>query len=104
MINPNIKKMLAELKREFPGVYEVPDNGLYVVISDGHGKTYEDEYTGFDEREIDEVSIFYQEDDITIYANYFGRCEIRTGAIECKNLEVTAKAIGIVGKYLKNIW
>lgn len=38
-MNENFENMLAELKREFHEIYEVPYNGLYVIISDSYGKT-----------------------------------------------------------------
>lgn len=104
MINPNIKRMLAELKHEFHEIYEVPYNGLYVIISDSYGKTYEDEQTNFSEREIDEINIVYQGDEITIYPNLFGKCEIHAGSLKYGNVDVLTQAVAIVCGNLKNIW
>ena len=104
MINPNIRKMLAELKREFSDIYEVPYNGLYIIISDSYGKTYEDEQTNFSEREIDEINIVYQGDEITIYPNLFGKCEIHAGSLKYESVDVLTKAVAIVCGNLKNIW
>ena len=104
MINQNIKKMLAELKREFPDIYEVPYNGLYIIISDSYCKTYEDEQTNFSEREIDEINIVYQGDEITIYPNLFGKCEIHAGSLKYESIDVLTKAVAIVCGNLKNIW
>ena len=48
-MNKNIKNMLAELEREFPGVYEAPHQGLYIFVC-SMDKVYEDETkTDFDE-------------------------------------------------------
>ena len=104
MINPNIRKMLAELKREFSDIYEVPYNGLYIIISDSYGKTYEDEQTNFSERKIDEINIVYQGDEITIYPNLFGKCEIHAGSLKYESIDVLTKAVAIVCGNLKNIW
>ena len=104
MINQNIKRMLAELKREFHEIYEVPYNGLYVIISDSYGKTYEDEQTNFCEREINEINIVYQGDEITIYPNLFGKCEIHAGSLKYESIDVLTKAVAIVCGNLKNIW
>lgn len=104
MINPNIKRMLAELKHEFPDIYEVPYNGLYIIISDSYCKTYEDEQTNFSEREIDEINIVYQGDEITIYPNLFGKCEIRAGSLKYESVDVLTQAVAIVCGNLKNIW
>ena len=104
MINPNIRKMLAELKREFSDIYEVPYNGLYVIISDSYGKTYENEQTNFSEREIDEVDIVYQGNEISIYPNLFGKCEIHAGSLKYESVDVLTKAVAIVCGNLKNIW
>ena len=109
MINPNIKRMLAELKHEFHEIYEVPYKGLYVIISDSRGKTYEDEQNNFSEREIDEVNIVYQGDEITIYPNLFGehkigKCEIHAGSLKYESVDVLTQAVAIVCGNLKNIW
>ena len=95
--------MLAELKHEFHEIYEVPYNGLYVIISDSYDKTYEDENDNFDEREIDEVDIVYQGDEITIYPK-FGKCEIYAGSLKYESIDVLTKAVAIVCGNLKNIW
>lgn len=104
MINPNIKRMLAELKHEFNEIYEVPYKGLYVIISNSYGKTYEDEQNNFSEREIDEVDIVYQDDEITIFPNKFGKCEIHAGSLKYESVDVLAKAVAIVCGNLKHIW
>ena len=104
MINQNIKRMLAELKHEFHEIYEVPYSRLYVIISDSYGKTYEDEQDNFSEREIDEVNIVYQGEEITIYPNLFGKCEIHAGSLEYESVDVLTKAVAIVCGNLKNIW
>ena len=103
-MNENIKRMLAELKREFHEIYEVPYSGLYVIISDSYGKTYEDEQNNFSEREIDEVNIVYQGEEITIYPNLFGKCEIHAGSLKYESVDVLTKAVAIVCGNLKNIW
>ena len=105
MENVNIKNMLAELKHEFPEIYEVPHNGLYVIISDSECKIYEDEHTDFDERKIDEVDIVYRGDEVAIFPSLFGsKCAVHAGALKYENLGDITKAIVIVGKHLKNIW
>lgn len=104
MINPNIKRMLAELKREFPDIYKVP-NGLYVVISDSECKVYEDDQENFNERKIEEVDIICLGDEVAIFPSLFGgKCEVHAGLLRYENLDDVTKAIGIVGKHLKNIW
>ena len=105
MENVNIENMLAELKQEFPDIYEVPNNGLYVIISDSECEIYEDEYTDFDERKIDEVDIVYRGDEVEIFPSLFGgKCEVHAGTLKYENLDVITKAVVIVGKHLKNIW
>ena len=104
MINPNIKRMLAELKHEFHEIYEVPYNGLYIIISDSYCKAYEDENDNFDEKEIDEVDIVYQGNEISIYPNLLGRCEIHAGSLKYESVDVLTKAVAIVCGNLKNIW
>ena len=103
-MNENFENMLEELEREFPDSYEVPYNGLYIIISDSYGKTYEDEQTNFSEREIDEINIVYQGDEITIYPNLFGKCEIHAGSLKYESIDVLTKAVAIVCGNLKNIW
>jgi hypothetical protein len=101
--NKNTKAMLAELKQEFPKIYEVPNNGLYIIISDEIGNTYEDENSNFDEKEIDKVDIIYQGHNITVLPYFINGCEIHTRSVKYKALDVITKAIAIVGKHLKNI-
>ena len=103
-MNENIENMCKELKREFHEIYEVPYNGLYVIISDSYGKTYENEQTNFSEREIDEVDIVYQGNEISIYPNLFGKCEIHAGSLKYESVDVLTKAVAIVCGNLKNIW
>lgn len=103
MINPNIKRMLAELKQEFPGIYEVLHNGLYVIISDETGNAYEDKNPNFDEKEIDKVDIVYRNNNITVLPHLMNGCEIYTRSVDYENLDVITKIIGIIGKHLSRI-
>lgn len=103
-MNQNIKNMLAELKREFPGTYEVPYKGLYVIISDETGNTYEDKNSNFDEKKIHEIDIVYQGNFISIFPYFMNGCEIHTRSVKYENLDVITKAVAIAGKHLKNIW
>ncbi|MDE1506449.1 hypothetical protein [Ligilactobacillus salivarius] len=103
MINPNIKRMLAELKHEFHEIYEVPYNGLYVIISDEIGNAYEDENSNFSEKELEKVDIIYRGNNITVLPHLMNGCEIYTRSVNYENLDVITKAVAIVGKHLKNI-
>lgn len=103
MENVNIKNMLAELKREFHEIYEVPYNGLYVIISDEIGNAYEDENSNFSEKEIDKVDIVYRGNNITVLPHLMNGCEIYTRSVNYENLDVITKAVAIVVKHLKNI-
>lgn len=103
MINSNIKRMLAELKHEFHEIYEVPYNGLYVIISDEIGNAYEDENSNFSEKELEKVDIIYRGNNITVLPHLMNGCEIYTRSVNYENLDVITKAVAIVGKHLKNI-
>ncbi|MFD3387320.1 hypothetical protein [Ligilactobacillus salivarius] len=102
-MNKNIKNMLAELKREFPGVYEAPHQGLYIFVC-SMDKVYEDETKAdFDELEIDEVDIVYRGDEIKIYPDLRFKCEFHAKSVKYENLDVITKAIAIIGKHLGKI-
>ena len=102
MINPNIKSMIAELKNEFPGVYDRV-NGLHILAIDENGKVYEDE-PGFDEKIVEEIQIIYSGNKVSFYPNYIDKCSIRFFVVKYEDLDVITKAVAIVGKHLKNIW
>lgn len=101
-MNKNIETMLAELKREFPGVYDRINHGLYILAIDEDGKIYEDE-PGFDEKIIDEIQIIYNGNTVSVYPNYIDKCSIRFFTVKYEDLDIITKAVAIVGKHLKNI-
>lgn len=102
MINPNMKRMLAELKHEFPGVYDRVNHGLYVLAIDEDGKVYEDE-PGFEEKIVEEIQIIYNGNTVSVYPNYIDKCSIRFFTVKYEDLDIITKAVAIVGKHLNKI-
>lgn len=102
-MNKNIENMFKELKREFPEIYEVSYNGLYVIISDEIGNAYEDENSNFSEKELEKVDIIYRGNNITVLPHLMNGCEIYTRSVNYENLDVITKAVAIVGKHLRKI-
>lgn len=106
MINPNIKRMLAELKREFPDNWGDGDNGLNLIIKDQKDYVFSEE-SAFSERILDCIEIQYKGDvtqiDISDYSDYH-TFDIRESLwIDIENLEVIGKVISIVAKHLSEI-
>lgn len=101
-MNKNMESMIAELKNEFPKIYDRVNHGLYILAIDENGKVYEDE-PGFDEKIVDEVQIIYNGNTVSVYPNYIYKCSIRFFVVRYEDLDIITKAVAIVGKHLKNI-
>lgn len=101
-MNENIDNMIKELKREFPGVYDRINHGLYVLAIDEDGKVYEDE-PGFEEKIVDEIQIIYNGNTVSVYPNYIDKCSIRFFTVKYEDLDIITKAVAIVGKHLSKI-
>lgn len=101
-MNKNMKSMIAELKNEFPGVYDRINHGLYILAIDEGGKVYEDE-PGFDEKIVEEIQIIYNGNIVSVYPNYIDKCSIRFFVVKYEDLDIITKAIAIVGKHLRKI-
>lgn len=94
--------MVAELKNEFPKIYDRANHGLYMLAIDEDGKVYEDE-PGFDEKVVEEIQIIYNGNTVSVYPNYIDKCSIRFFTVRYEDLDIITKAVAIVGKHLKNI-
>lgn len=101
-MNENIDNMIKELKREFPGVYDRINHGLYVLAIDEDGKVYEDE-PDFEEKIVDEIQIIYNGNTVSVYPNYIDKCSIRFFTVKYEDLDIITKAVAIVGKHLSKI-
>lgn len=100
MINPNIKRMLAELKHEFPeDVYHELDLKIY----DCNGKDYFIDGE-FQEKIFRNLFINYETDVVDIRRNTYSLFDINTDIlIEQEDLAVIGKVISIVVKHLSKI-
>lgn len=100
MINPNIKRMLAELKHEFPeDVYQELD----LIIYDRHKNNYflDDE---FQEKKFRNLFINYKTSMVEISSDKYNVFDIHTSIlIEQEDLAVIGKVISIVVKHLSEI-
>ena len=100
MINPNIKRMLAELKHEFPeDVYQELD----LIIYDRHKNNYflDDE---FQEKKFRNLFINYKTSMVEISSDKYNVFDIHTSIlIEQEDLAVIGKVISIVVKHLSKI-
>ena len=100
MINPNIKRMLAELKHEFPeDVYQELD----LIIYDRHKNNYflDDE---FQEKKFRNLFINYKTSMVEISSDKYNVFDIHTSIlIEQEDLVVIGKVISIVVKHLSEI-
>lgn len=100
MINPNIKRMLAELKHEFPeNVYQK----LSLRIFDNNGNDYsiDDE---FQEKLFNTIYISCGTNLVKIYKDKYNTFYIHTSVyIEQEELVVIGKVINIVVKHLSKI-
>ncbi len=101
-MNENIKNIVAELKREFPGVYDRVNHRLYILAIDEDGKVYEDD-PDFDEKIVEEIQIIYNGNTVSVYPDYIDKCSIRFFTVKYEDLDIITKAVAIVGKHLKNI-
>ena len=101
-MNENFENMVAELKREFPGVYDRVNHRLYILAIDEDGKIYEDD-PDFDEKIVEEIQIIYNGNTVSVYPNYIDKCSIRFFTVKYEDLDIITKAVAIVGKHLKNI-
>lgn len=100
MINPNIKRILAELKHEFPeDVYHELD----LIIYDRHKNNYflDDE---FQEKKFRNLFINYKTSMVEISSDKYNVFDIHTSIlIEQEDLAVIGKVISIVVKHLSKI-
>ena len=100
MINPNIKRMLAELKHEFPeDVYQELD----LIINDRNKNNYflDDE---FQEKKFRNLFINYKTSMVEISSDKYNVFDIHTSIlIEQEDLAVIGKVISIVVKHLSEI-
>lgn len=100
MINPNIKRMIAELKQELPkNVYQKLD----LVIYDRHKNDYflDDE---FQEKMFRNLFINYKTSMVEISSDKYNVFDIHTSIlIEQEELAVIGKVISIAVKHLSKI-
>ena len=99
MINPNIRKMLAELKREFP-----EDFGSYLgVDAIDFGGNYDD-YIDFDETFLCELVICYKRQAIAIRRYYENDWEIEDeDYVKFEDFREIGKILSIVMKHISRI-
>lgn len=100
MINPNIKRMIAELKQELPkNVYQKLD----LIMYDINGNKYSED-DEFQEKIFRNLFIDYETDVVDIRRNRYSVFDINTDIlIEQENLAVIGKVISIVVKHLSKI-
>lgn len=101
MINPNMKRMLAELKHEFPEDFGSYD-GLAVDALDFKGNY--DDYTDFDETLLFDLEVCYKDQTITIKRYYKEIWEIEDeNYIKSEYFREIGKILSIVMKHLGRI-
>ena len=100
MINPNIKRMIAELKQELPkNIYQKLD----LIMYDNNGNKYSED-DEFQEKIFRNLFIDYETDVVDIRRNRYSVFDINTDIlIEQENLAVIGKVISIVVKHLSKI-
>lgn len=100
MINPNIKRMIAELKQELPkNIYQKLD----LIMYDNNGNKYSED-DEFQEKIFRNLFIDYETDVVDIRRNNYSLFDINTDIlIEQENLAVIGKTISIVVKHLSKI-
>lgn len=100
MINPNIKRMIAELKQELSkNVYQKLD----LIMYDINGNKYSED-DGFQEKIFRNLFIDYKTDVVDIRRNRYSVFDINTDIlIEQEDLAVIGKVISIVVKHLSKI-
>lgn len=100
MVNPNIKRMIAELKQELPkDVYQELD----LIIYDNNGNKYSED-DGFQEKIFRNLFINYETDVVDIRRNRYSIFDINTDIlIEQEDLAVIGKVISIAVKHLSKI-
>ena len=101
-MNKNMESMVAELKNEFPKIYDRVNHGLYMLAIDEDGKIYEDD-PDFDEKIVEEIQIIYNGNTVSVYPNYIDKCSIRFFFFIYEDLDIIIKAVAIVGKHLGKI-
>lgn len=101
-MNENMESMIAELKNEFPGVYDRVNHRLYILAIDEDSKVYEDD-PDFDEKIVEEIQIIYNGNTVSVYPDYIDKCSIRFFTVKYEDIDIITKAVAIVGKHLKNI-
>lgn len=100
MVNPNIKRMLAELKQELPeNVYQI----LHLAIYDINGNEYSED-NGFQEKMFRNMFINYETDIVSIRRNTYSLFDISTDIlIEQEDVAAIGKVISIAVKHLSKI-
>lgn len=100
MINPNTKRMIAELKQELPkDVYQKLD--LVIYDNDGNRYSKDDE---FKEELFNKLFINYETNIVVIERCGYSSFDIGTSIlIEQEDLEVIGKVINIAVKHLSKI-
>lgn len=100
MINPNIKRMIAELKQELPeNVYQRLDLTIYDI----NGNEYSED-NGFQEKIFRNMFINYVTDIVSIRRNTYSLFDINTDIlIEQEDLAAIGKVISIAVKHLSKI-
>lgn len=100
MINPNIKRMIAELKQELPkNIYQKLD----LIMYDNNGNKYSED-DEFQEKIFRNLFIDYETNVVDIRRNRYSVFDINTDIlIEQENLAVIGKVISIVVKHLSKI-
>lgn len=100
MINPNTKRMIAELKQELPkNIYQKLD----LIMYDNNGNKYSED-DEFQEKIFRNLFIDYETNVVDIRRNRYSVFDINTDIlIEQENLAVIGKVISIVVKHLSKI-
>lgn len=100
MINPNIEKMMAELKRKLSkSVYQRLDLTIYDI----NGNEYSED-DGFQEKIFRNMFINYETDIVSIRRNTYSLFDINTDIlIEQEDVAAIGKVISVVTKHLSKI-
>lgn len=100
MINPNIEKMMAELKRKLSkSVYQRLDLTIYDI----NGNEYSED-DGFQEKIFRNMFINYETNIVSIRRNTYSLFDINTDIlIEQEDVAAVGKAISIAVKHLSKI-
>lgn len=100
MINPNIEKMMAELKQKLSkSVYQRLDLTIYDINGNEYSKD-----DGFQEKIFRNMFINYETDIVSIRRNTYSLFDINTDIlIEQEDVAAIGKVISVVTKHLSKI-